>query len=245
MRRRTLLATAPALAAVAASAPAAQAHPAGHAVTALMAAELGGTRTAGRIAETLEHTLLARQPATAPLSRLEYVVAFSFGNRLAADGTATPGPMNAALATVVEHLLRARRVPVYGQWEIADVLADRGIHDVIRIAPDHDADGKEIYLSTDGVALKALQHRAAQGHRGGTAGVIGHRDHAGRCALTIDSHHAAYGTEGRAPAGLPLPAWYDRDSGQPWTRDADSFLTADTTGRLALAAQSLQAMPAA
>ena len=212
----------------------------------LIAAKLATAPSAHDIARIFTTMLLERQPPTRPASALDLVIAFSFGNRVAADGTtySGPGPVNAELATVVEEVMGKVRpgTPVYVQWEIAQVLSSRGITGFTTINEQTGANGQIVYLSTDGVATAALADFAATGGaKSGSAGVIGHHDHVGRCALTVDSHASTSGVTAYAPSGIAMPADYDPDSGQVWTRSAELYLIADELGRLELAAPALEA----
>lgn len=152
----------------------------------------------------------------------------AFGNRR--DGAAeplTPGPINAALADAATAFLAARRVPVIAQWEVADVLAARGVDGVISIGPDTGDDGTTIYLSTAGVFEKGRRLATEAGIEPGSVGVVAHADHAGRCLLTA----AAAGLDAVVPAGIVLPADYDSQSDQPWTRARDAFIPVDLMAR--------------
>jgi len=212
----------------------------------LIAAKLATAPSAHDIAGIFTTMLLERQPPTRPASALDLVIAFSFGNRVAADGTtySGPGPVNAELATVVEQVMGKVRpgTPVYVQWEIAQVLTSRGVTGFTTIDEQTGANGQIVYLSTDGVATAALTDFAATGAKSGTAGVIGHHDHVGRCALTVDSHASTSGVTAYAPRGIAMPADYDPDSGQVWTRSAELYLIADELDRLGLAAPVLEAL---
>lgn len=212
----------------------------------LIAAQLATASSAHDIAGIFTTILLERQPSTRPAADFDLVIAFSFGNRVAADGTTYtgPGPINAELASVVEQVVGKVRpgTPVYVQWEIAQVLTSRGVTGFTTIDEQTGANGQIVYLSTDGVATAALADFAATGAKSGTAGVIGHHDHVGRCALTVDSHTSTSGVTAYAPSGISMPADYDSDSGQVWTRSAELYLIADELGRLELAAPALEAL---
>lgn len=212
----------------------------------LIAAQLATASSAQDIARIFTTMLLERQPPIRPASTLDLVIAFSFGNRVAADGTTYtgPGPVNAELATVVERVMGEVRpgTPFYVQWEIAQVLSSRGVTGFTTIDEQTGANGQIVYLSTDGVATAALADFAATGAKSGTAGVIGHHDHVGRCALTVDSHTSTSGVTAYAPSGIVMPADYDPDSGQVWTRSAELYLIADELGRLELVAPALEAL---
>jgi hypothetical protein len=168
--------------------------------------------------------LLAYRPTPIPAGDVEALVVYAFGYREAADGARTPGPVNQALATAVERFVADHPVPVYAQTEIAELVEAAGVPDVTSIDPDVGADGTPVYLSTAGVAAKV----AAASAPGTTFGVLGFADHAVRCVLTTE----AAGLRGGVPEGVVLPATYDPQSGQPWTRDRASYLKTDLIGRL-------------
>ncbi|MFJ8599998.1 hypothetical protein ACIREM_14970 [Streptomyces shenzhenensis] len=169
-------------------------------------------------------------PAAAPTDRLDFIVAYSFGNRPPADGgdptkvLAEPGPMNEQLADVVAEIRAVRTLPVYAQWEIAYFLTTKhGLDQVTAIEPVIAADGTITYLSTDGVAAQVAELRKAAPGGIGTAGVVGWRDHIKRCVLTTEGR----GMTAFAPEGFTMPDTYDPESGQPWTRRRDLYLVHD------------------
>jgi hypothetical protein len=88
-----------------------------------------------------------------------------------------------------------------------------------RITPD----GTVIYLSTDGVARKALVLSEEVGIRLGRAAVLGHRDHVERCRRTATK----VGIEIVILPDEFMPSEYDAESGQEWTRSRDVYLKAD------------------
>lgn len=135
--------------------------------------------------------------------------------------------VNAAAAFVEDH-----PVPVLAQWEVADLLLADGVAEVISVEPDEGPDGEVVYLSTAGVADKAVMLADDAGIDLGQVGVLCFADHAGRCLLTAE---AAGMTGAAVPAGVALPDEYDPRSGQPWTRDRGAYLETDLTGRLLLA----------
>jgi len=165
--------------------------------------------------------LLSMTPPRSQPHRITAIIAFAFGNRLD-GGLLSPGPVNEALARTVEAFAHDRSLPVFAQWEIADLLSvpHRSIQ------PPLDADGKETYLSTEGVVVGALQ--LGIGRCG--VGVVAFSDHAVRCVMTCRKH----GLDAAVPEGVLLPSSYDPLSGQPWTRDRAAYIAADMFGRLAL-----------
>ena len=177
----------------------------------------------------LTDPLVAMTPPTVPDDEVDSLVVYAFGNRVAADGTLSPGPTNEALAQVVEDFVADHPVPVFAQWEVADLLAESGAGDITSIDPDTGADGEVVYLSTAGVAEKAVALADQQGVDLGHVGVIGFQDHAVRCVLVSE----AAGMAGAAvPEGVDLPSAYDPQSGQEWTRDQQTYLLTDLQGRL-------------
>jgi len=177
--------------------------------------------------------LVAMAPPTVPDDEVDSLVVYAFGNRVAGDGTLSPGPVNEDLAQAVEDFVAEHPVPVFAQWEVADLLAETGVGDVTSIDPDTGPDGEVVYLSTAGVAEKAVTLAQQQGVDLGQVGVIGFQDHAVRCVLTS---RAAGMTDAAVPEGVDLPSAYDPQSGQEWTRDRQTYLLTDLQGRL-LAAQ--------
>ena len=178
--------------------------------------------------EVATHPLLAYRPLTVPDQEVDSVVVFAFGNRVAADGSLLPGPVNQALADVTAAFVAEHPVPVFAQWEVADLLLDAGVPDVTSIDPDSGPDGEVIYLSTAGVAEKAVVLADEQGVDLRQVGAICFADHAGRCVLTAEGA----GMDAAVPEGVDLPSTYDPQSGQEWTRQRPAYLTTDLQGRL-------------
>ena len=178
--------------------------------------------------EVATHPLLAYQPPTVADEAVDSLVVFAFGNRVAADGSLSPGPVNQDLADVTAAFVAEHPVPVFAQWEVADLLIEAGVPDVTSIEPDTGPDGEVIYLSTAGVAEKAVALADEQGVDLGQVGVICFADHAGRCVLTAEGA----GMDAAVPEGVDLPSTYDPRSGQDWTRERLAYLTTDLQGRL-------------
>lgn len=172
--------------------------------------------------------LLAAGAPTVDAGEIDSLVVYAFGNRVAADGALSPGPVNEEMAALVTAFVAERPVPVYAQWEVADLLLAAGVPDVISIGREIDADGNVTYLSTAGVADKAVALAAEAGTDLGHVGVIGFADHAVRCVLTS----RAAGMTADVPAGVTLPTEYDPESGQPWTRNRLDYLSVDIPARL-------------
>ena len=113
-----------------------------------------------------------------------------------------------------------------GRWHLHERIgAGRLAHVHRATGPD----GEVVYLSTAGVAEKAVGLAGEQGVDLGQVGVIGFADHAVRCVLTS---RAAGMTDAAVPAGVDLPGEYDPASGQEWTRDREAYLLTDLQGRL-------------
>lgn len=205
-----------------------------------MAQELGSQSVAQKLAPLVfEATMLWSYPQM-PARDADALIAYSFGNRipeagskdqeLGPDGSA-PGPINAKLAEIVAKIRASKDIPVYAQWEIATILRnDYRMERVIPIHPERGADGKIIYLSTEGVAKAALRH-AGGAQALGRVGIVGHRDHVKRCILMSKT----VGLTAAAISGIALPIDYDALSGQPWTRDRATYLLGDMIAQLTLA----------
>jgi hypothetical protein len=222
-------------------------------LTAALEAQLGDRETAGITARRIVEVALSWSPPSAPMARLDGIIAYAFGNRLRPeaatsvdapldDRLADPGPVNAGLADVVAALHRQRPVRIYAQWEIARVLRDRhGLPDVVSIEPEIGPEGQIIYLSTDGVARAAAAIDRARPDPAAALAVVAHHDHARRCVQIT----RAAGFEAFVAADIPLPADYDPLSGQTWTRRRDIYLLHDMLAQLmALRAEAIaQAWP--
>lgn len=183
------------------------------------------------LADVLTDPLLAMTPPTVPDDEVDQVVVYAFGNRIAADGTLSPGPTNEELARVTAALVAEHPVPVFAQWEVADLLIDQGVPGVTSIDPDVGPDGELVYLSTAGVADKIASLFTTQSVDPGQVGVIAFYDHAVRSVLASEGA----GMDGAAvPEGVELPSAYDAGSGQTWTRGRLAYLTTDLQGRLLL-----------
>lgn len=176
------------------------------------------------LAQVATSPFLTYRPKPIPAKSVDSLIVYSFGNRLDANGKATPGPTNERLAKEVFDFVKHHKVEVYAQHEVADFLI--GVPRLHRIDDTVGPDGKVVYLSTAGVAEQAKQQGAA-----GTVGVLCFADHVGRCLLTTEKVLGAKGVG--VPKGADLPAVYDTESGQSWTRDRKVYLQTDLLGRLA------------
>ncbi|MDA3624981.1 hypothetical protein [Saccharopolyspora oryzae] len=195
--------------------------------------ELDDAATAAAVEPAVEDIGFNWHPPVAPIASLDYVVAYSFGNRPPAGGgdpsrvRYEPGPVNEALADAVAKVRAARDIPVFAQWEIAHFLETKYSMDrVTSVEPVVQPDGTIVYLSTDGVAEQVVAFR---GGTSGTAGVVGFRDHVKRCVLTTRDR----GMTAFAPEGVTMPGTYDELSGQPWTRRRDLYLLHDMYAQFA------------
>lgn len=151
------------------------------------------------------------------------ILVFAFGNRILDDGALLPGPVNEELALATMALVANRDVPVFAQWEIADILIADGAENVVSVTPDRDDEGNIVYLSTDGVVRKAMRIAAELGVDLGGAAVLGHRDHVERCRRTA----AKAGVQVVALPDEIMPNMYDVESGQEWTRSRVAYLKVD------------------
>ncbi|CAM5234569.1 hypothetical protein GCM10010329_62110 [Streptomyces spiroverticillatus] len=242
MQRRdvvTALAAALAVPAALGTSPAtAQEHP-GHGpapdeltrrMLAVLTAELDDRAAARSLVPHVHDVGFDWHPETAPLRKLDFLVAYGFGNRPPAGGgdptkvRPEPGPVNEELADTVARIRRHRTIPVYAQWEIARFLESKyRMRHVISIEPVVAPDGTITYLSTDGVAAQVAKAREHLPGGVGTAGVVGFRDHIKRCVQTTRDR----GMKAYAPQGHTMPHTYDPKSGQPWTRRRDLYLVHD------------------
>lgn len=204
--------------------------------------ELGDQTVARLLASHITEAGFRWEYPTFSVREADSVVAYSFGYRSAtgrvdpntglSDGEEKPepGPVNALLADAVQAIARARKLRVYAQWEIAQVLSEKyGIKDVVAIHPTTGPDGKVVYLSTDGVAKAAVAH-AGSAQALGKVAVVGHRDHVKRCVLVSQAN----GMTAAAAREVPLPVVYDPQSAQPWTRRRDAYLLSDLIAQLSM-----------
>lgn len=184
---------------------------------------------------------------TMPVAQADSILAFSFGNRLR-DGRSQedatrlddrdvfePGPINAELADVIHAVRGKRPIPVYAQWEIAEILQARyRMTDVISISPERDANGNKVYLSTQGVAQAAIA-KSSTGAALRKTLIVAHQDHVKRCVIVSNMS----GIDGAAAKDVNLPDRYDAKSGQPWTRRRDLYLLTDVMAQLTIARTNL------
>lgn len=216
--------------------------------------ELGDDALAARLSDSLDATLQERLAnediATSPLlsyrpptgrdDEIDSLWILAFGYRLRETGGSVdigddvpamdaiePGPVNEELARQAASFVERRSVPIIAQWEIARTLDRLKVPGVISVGPDEAADGSIVYLSTAGVIEKGLRLAAEARVPVGRPGLLAHADHAVRCLLTA----AASGLRVVVPAGVRLPAGYDAESGQRWTRSRSDFIPVDLMAR--------------
>lgn len=207
-----------------------------------LAGELGDATVATKLASLITEAGFRWEYPTFPVREADSVVAYAFGYRSAtgkvdantglSDGAETPepGPINTMLADAVHAIAAARKVRVYAQWEIAQVLTGKhGMKDIVPIHPVKGPDGKIIYLSTDGVAKAVVAH-AGSAQALGKVAVVGHRDHVKRCVLVSRDN----GMAAAVAREVPLPVQYDPGSAQPWTRRRDAYLLSDLIAQLSM-----------
>ena len=183
---------------------------------------------------------LSYQPTTAAPEDIDSLWVFSYGYRFAPgeEGTTgvppmdalVPGPTNEELAQLAADFVEEHPVPIVAQWEVAQVLEDLGVEDVISVEPDVSTDGSVVYLSTTGVAEKGLRLLEDEGTDPGHAGILCFADHAVRCVLSAEDT----GLQADVPEGVELPSEYDPESGQEWTRQRETWIPIDLAGRTAL-----------
>ncbi|MEZ2371759.1 hypothetical protein [Arthrobacter sp. RCC_34] len=195
--------------------------------------ELDDHATARVVQPHLQDVGFNWHPPVTAVANIDYIVAYAFGNRAPAGGgdpakvLYEPGPVNEALADTIAAVRKQKTAPVFAQWEIARFLKSKySMTQVISIEPVIAPDGTITYLSTDGVAAQVVAQRGT----GGTAGVVGFRDHVKRCVQTTRDR----GMTAFAPAGFDMPGTYDLQSGQPWTRRRDLYLLHDMYAQMAV-----------
>ncbi|WP_329164160.1 hypothetical protein OG709_00075 [Streptomyces sp. NBC_01267] len=215
---------------------------------AALSAEIGDKGTARSLVPHLHDVGFVWHPETIALRKLDFVVAYGFGNRPPAGGgdpakvRPEPGPVNEDLADTVARIRRHRDIPVYAQWEIARFLESKyRMRNVTSIEPVIAPDGTITYLSTDGVAAQIAEDRKHLPGGIGTAGVVGFRDHVKRCVQTTRDR----GIRAYAPEGFAMPHTYDPESGQAWTRRRDLYLVHDMAAQWQILREKLitQAYP--
>lgn len=107
---------------------------------------------------------------------------------------------------------------------------------MVSIEPAYLPDGTLEYLSTDGVAAEVVRLEDGASAAMGVVAIVAHRDHAKRC-VQISRRH---GMDAFVAAEVELPATYDPQSGQAWTRRRDIYLAHDLAAQfIALRSQTI------
>lgn len=246
-KRRHFLASAPALAALGAASTPSRAGdvPASDAelqrqMRGKLTAELGDSVVAGSETGYLFDTFFSWLPPAIDPAGINAIVAYAFGNRAGGGAGAmpVPGPVNEQIADAVFQLQRKTPVPIYAQWEIAQVLASKyALGGVVSVAPPVVANGKVSTPALDGVATAVIKQAGTAAALGNVA-VVTHRDQASLAVQTSN----AQGMKAGVAAGLGLPLAYDTSALQPSNRRRDLYLLTSAgsqlgTLRLALIAQ--------
>jgi hypothetical protein len=185
-------------------------------------AELGDRAIARDLAAALVEDALSWRAPTVALEKVRTIIGFTFGNRMLANGNREPGPVNAVLADLAVRLHAATGARVWAQWEVAEAIGGRVPGMVEAIYPVQDGQAEPRYLSTGGV-VEAIVARSGGVAALGTVAVVAVRDHAWRCARICRRHGLSAGV----PEGWALPGDYDKNSGQPWTRERMAYLLHD------------------
>lgn len=199
-----------------------------HALISLLTQELDDAVLARAFSKIVLSDVLKWRPPTGAPKQMQTIVAYTFGNRIDANGNRAPGPVNEALADIVVRLHEETARPIYAQWEVAEAIGTRvASKHLVSITPLRDVRAEPVYLSTGGVA-SAIVKRVGDPKRLGKVAVVGFADHIRRC---VDTSRRA-GMDAVAPTGYDMPAAYDVRSGQPWTRSRLAYLLHDVMCRV-------------
>lgn len=192
--------------------------------------------------DILGSDLLSYAPSTAAAASIDSLWVFSWGFRIESSTelgpvgltdppppmeALQPGPINEQLARIAAAFVRRHPVPIIAQWEVARVLRELGVTDVISVEPQIAPDGTVTYLSTPDVVTEGVRMAAEAGVEVGHAGVLCFEDHAVGCLLAAGKG----GLEADVPTGVTLPSDYDDQPGQLWTRSAADWFPVDILGR--------------
>jgi len=237
--RRHFLASVPALAGLCAATPGFAADvPATDAelqrqMAGKLTAELNDAAVAADETGYLLDTFFAWTPPTVDAGQIDTIVAYSFGNRAAASGSApVPGPVNEAIADAVFQLRRKVAAPIVAQQEVASVLASKyglsaGVTSIpLPAAP---ASAGNVVPTPDGVAA-AIVKQAGAAAALGKVGIVTHQDQA---SIAVQMSNAA-GMQAAVPAGVSLPSAYDASAQQPVQRRRDLYLLGILATRLGM-----------
>ncbi|HSU04349.1 MAG TPA: hypothetical protein VLI93_02145 [Acetobacteraceae bacterium] len=197
-----------------------------HRLAERLARELADAALGRELASIIAQDALCWQPPEIAPDRVRAIFAFTFGNRMLANGNRTPGPVNEKLADCAAALHAVCGAPVFARWEIAEALAGRV--PATTIFPGRDARGEPVYLGTAAVVADITARIGAPAALG-PVGVIAFRDHLFRAVST--SRRAGF--DAFAPADLRMPAEYDPGSGQRWCRSRMAYLLHDLMLRFA------------
>jgi len=191
--------------------------------------QINDQKLAEKLTKKIIKDTLYWTPPTISIEKGDYIVAFSFGNRLDKNGNSIPGPMNEQIADLVVKIYNKIKKPVYAQWEVAQSVGKRvPLKMITALYPKITKDGKIIYLSTSGVAKEFIKIVKKEAISNKTIIALGFREHEPRIYMTCKSLEInAY-----APKGYSLPDQYDKESGQPWTRSKYNFMIYDMAVRL-------------
>ncbi|MCP3967074.1 MAG: hypothetical protein GY750_11575 [Lentisphaerae bacterium] len=182
-----------------------------------------------KLAEKIVDSTLEWTPKTIDISKGDYILAYAFGNEIDHNGNKLPGKMNKALADLIVKIYNKIHKPVYAQWEIAQCIGNRIPRNMLHpIYPQITLEGEVIYLSTIGVAKDFARQVGRNSLKNAKVIIIAFKDHARRCVATSINN----GINAYAPADYELPERYDSNSGQPWTRDKQTYMLQDMSVRL-------------
>jgi hypothetical protein len=191
--------------------------------------ELGDMAGAHELSRFLCEDALSWTAPEIKVSAIKTILAFTFGNRMQANGNRTPGPVNEALAKIAISVQRTTGAVVYAQWEVAEAIGnDVSREKLVAIYPDRDKNAEPVYLSTGGTIRRVIDI-VGDAVSLGVVGIIGFRDHLRRCVTTA----RVFGLDAYAPAGHAMPDAYDVHSGQPWCRNRAAYLMHDIAIRAA------------
>ncbi len=160
--------------------------------------ELNDIKLSNTLATEIVAGTLDWKPRTIDISEGDYIVAYSFGNDIAANGNKLPGQMNKDLADTVVKIYNQTKKPVYAQWEIAKSIGNRiPKNDLHTIDPTIQPDGDVIYLSTSGVSNDFINSVGKNNLKGKKIIVVGFVDHIQRCVNSLlDENIDAYAPKG-------------------------------------------------
>lgn len=191
----------------------------GDAIESRLISQLEDKKMASHLTNFLMKEVLTWKAETIDIKKADTIVAYAFGNRIDEKGNKLPGSMNKQLADMVVDVYNKTHKPVYAQWEIAQEIGARiDAKHLTSINPTVTETGNVIYLSTRGVANEVTRI-AGGADKLGTTLVLGFSEHHLR---TVNMSREA-GMDAYAPEGYKMPRNYDQLSGQPWTRDNETF----------------------